>query len=334
MALRSKLFQGDGKLEACAVQDSAHVTPGARGDHVGKIQRALVLLDEAVISANEVGQSLYGPSTAAGVLRYKQRRNIINRSYETTADNIVGKMTIVSLDNEMVKHEGDAGNENACILRREDTSTTIQFGIAGAPPVAADSPGDVAIMQGARATSLLTLNQTINALNNLKASIIRQILPGATPLTDDEKKLLAIAGKWLLFNPGAPVRALSPLTSATISIRKNINLKNAAGGPPRMRRVPEAFHGLTFLNDVESGIQCGRDFFEHDGPNCRRDVITHEYFHMVGIKHGGSALNGPTIRTETTTTGLALDSADHLTQLIAEFVTLRGVTDACLRRGE
>lgn len=29
------------KLEACLVKDSAHITPGARGDHVKKIQTAL-----------------------------------------------------------------------------------------------------------------------------------------------------------------------------------------------------------------------------------------------------------------------------------------------------
>jgi hypothetical protein len=38
-------------------------------------------------------------------LSYKKKRNIINRSYQTQADNIVGKMTIASLDNEMMARE-------------------------------------------------------------------------------------------------------------------------------------------------------------------------------------------------------------------------------------
>jgi hypothetical protein len=34
-----------------------------------------------------------------------QQRGIINRSYQTQADNIVGKMTMASLDEEMKAHE-------------------------------------------------------------------------------------------------------------------------------------------------------------------------------------------------------------------------------------
>ena len=44
----------------------------------------------------------YGPSTAAAVLAFKTRRNIINRAYQTKADNIVGRMTIAALDAEML----------------------------------------------------------------------------------------------------------------------------------------------------------------------------------------------------------------------------------------
>ena len=76
MVLRSQLFRGDPKLEAAAVSDPAHITPGATGEHVRKIQRALIRLDSAAIAPDGV----YGPATAAAVLAYKQKRNIINRS--------------------------------------------------------------------------------------------------------------------------------------------------------------------------------------------------------------------------------------------------------------
>ena len=58
-----------------------------------------------MIDADEVSTKTYGPSTAAGVLAYKKKRNIINFSYQTQADNIVGKMTIATLDREMLKVE-------------------------------------------------------------------------------------------------------------------------------------------------------------------------------------------------------------------------------------
>ena len=101
MGLQSQLFRGDQKLEAAAVSDPAHIVPGATGPHVAKIQRALIQLDGANIATDE----MYGPATAAAVLAYKQKRKIINRSYQTQADNVVGKMTMASLDREMLEYE-------------------------------------------------------------------------------------------------------------------------------------------------------------------------------------------------------------------------------------
>ncbi|MBV8967659.1 MAG: hypothetical protein JO331_01175 [Verrucomicrobia bacterium] len=101
--LRSKLFRGDQRLEACLVDNASHITPGAVGDHVTKIQTALTLLGEPNIAASEIATKTYGPSTAAAVLAYKTKRNIINRSYQVQADNIVGKMTISALDKELLQ---------------------------------------------------------------------------------------------------------------------------------------------------------------------------------------------------------------------------------------
>jgi hypothetical protein len=101
MAIQCKLFRGDAKLEAAAKLDSAHIKPGDRGPHVGKIQQAIIDLDGATLARDDN----YGPATATAVLSYKQKRNIINRAYQTQADNIVGKLTVASLDREMLAHE-------------------------------------------------------------------------------------------------------------------------------------------------------------------------------------------------------------------------------------
>ena len=45
MALQSQLLRGDQELEAAAVSDPAHVTQGASGPHVIKIQQALLQLE-------------------------------------------------------------------------------------------------------------------------------------------------------------------------------------------------------------------------------------------------------------------------------------------------
>lgn len=101
MALQSKLFAGDPKLETAAVSDPAHIMQGASGDHVRKIQAALIRLDGASIAAD----GLFGAATAAAVLAFKQKRDIVNRSYQSQADAIVGKMTMAALDKEMVDTE-------------------------------------------------------------------------------------------------------------------------------------------------------------------------------------------------------------------------------------
>lgn len=99
MPLKSKEFSGDPRLEACAVSDPAHVTPGSVGDFVGKIQQALIRLGAGIISADEVSGMRYGPSTAAAVRRFKTARRILN--YANQIDDIVGKKTIAALDQEL-----------------------------------------------------------------------------------------------------------------------------------------------------------------------------------------------------------------------------------------
>ena len=69
MALQSQLFRGDSALEAAANVDSAHITPGARGPHVEKIQTALNILDSAGLEVD----GRYGPATANAVLSYKNK---------------------------------------------------------------------------------------------------------------------------------------------------------------------------------------------------------------------------------------------------------------------
>ena len=105
MLLQSKLFRGDPKLEACLLHDRAHVLRGAVGNHVGKIQAALFTIDGLVIEPSELVAKRFGISTEAAVLAFKKKRHIINHTYQTTEDNIVGRMTIAALDREMLSRE-------------------------------------------------------------------------------------------------------------------------------------------------------------------------------------------------------------------------------------
>jgi peptidoglycan hydrolase-like protein with peptidoglycan-binding domain len=103
--LRSKLLSPSARLKASEVQDSAHVKQGDRGDYVTLIHQALAATDNATVDTAETQDGYYGKSTAAAVLAFKTKRQIINRAYQSQPDNIVGKMTIKRLDDEMVEIE-------------------------------------------------------------------------------------------------------------------------------------------------------------------------------------------------------------------------------------
>jgi hypothetical protein len=105
-ALRSKHFKDNQRLQMCLVDNAYHVVPGSRGEHVGLIQEALVILGAGIISADEIRNQFYGNTTVRSVRVFKgPPRNIINRTYQNAPDDIVGMMTIERLDKEMFEFE-------------------------------------------------------------------------------------------------------------------------------------------------------------------------------------------------------------------------------------
>jgi hypothetical protein len=104
---------------------------GGKGKHVAKIQGVVIVLDGATIVDSEIDSEFYGPSTAAAVLAYKRRRRIINASYQTQADDIVGKMTIKALDDELMSRQvspASAGSGTGeCTVEAPPTPTLAQL---------------------------------------------------------------------------------------------------------------------------------------------------------------------------------------------------------------
>jgi hypothetical protein len=86
------------------------------------------------------------------------------------------------------------------------------------------------------------------------------------------------------------------------------------------------WHANTW-GDVKYGVEGGQAFYTNDGPNCRRDVLTHELFHLVGVGHGIDPLNGPTIHRFGITPEDSLNSADNLAQMSAQIIG--SATDCC-----
>jgi hypothetical protein len=330
MPLQSQLFKGDRALEACAVQDSAHIQLGAFGQHVGKIQTALFLLDRLDINAGELSATRYGQSTADAVVSFKKKRGIINRSYQTQVDNIVGKMTMAALDKEILAQENAAPSGKTCILVSA-TPSDVFGGLVVGDSFAVTGPAggrsDADVMAAALRASRSTVRSARDKLFDL-ANVIRQ----NKPLTPALAKIFGVATKWLKL-PASQQAALPHLDAATNLMLRNISVKTSTFTEVQLTRVAATtFHAESNISAPDLGVRCGTPFFTVDGPNCRRDVITHELFHLVGVGHGGSP--GDTVRRNVTTPALALDSADNLAQMVAELETPGGRTDACARRRE
>jgi peptidoglycan hydrolase-like protein with peptidoglycan-binding domain len=119
MPLKSFLFTGNTRLEAALANHSAHVKRGDAGPHVRDIQIALKHLDGLSIAQGELASQTYGPSTAAAVLAYKRKRKIINKSYQSSEDDIVGKMTMAALDEDMFRQQtkGSVVTKPSCTKR-------------------------------------------------------------------------------------------------------------------------------------------------------------------------------------------------------------------------
>src|SRR5438034_7993138 len=69
LPLFSELLRRDAKLEACLVNDASHITKGASGAHVEKIQSALLIIDDAQIDKSELKSKTYGATTAQEIGR-------------------------------------------------------------------------------------------------------------------------------------------------------------------------------------------------------------------------------------------------------------------------
>lgn len=122
-SLHSDLFRGDSALQAALTLDAAHVLTGAHGQHVRKIQAALTLLlydPPSAIAEAEKSAGRYGDTTARAVLRFKIENNIINPNYQTTPDDITGKMTMRALDDAMAGVEAELAADMLGILARLD----------------------------------------------------------------------------------------------------------------------------------------------------------------------------------------------------------------------
>jgi|ERR1035437_4289508 hypothetical protein len=309
MPLVSKLFSGDPVFEQCLVEDKAHIPPGSRGPHVAKIQIALATLSHYVVAPGESQSLTYGKSTANGVLAYKRKRGIINPAYQTTADSIVGKMTIASLDADMARAERKPRplNRLNCFPASLYPSSQ-RFLVAFALPVsnvAATTAGTGAVTPPPLTAAMLIdqarqslplATQWVQATLNKLAEVKKKIARFHVYTPDEIKSFEPIQIHFKLNIPAISETDAKDRIDKIIELYQTIQ-KIFATGTSRMVGDPnDPNKALGPLGGFAAGnmIMIGKDF-ANSNANMRAAVLIHEGGHFADAtcSHAASELPAP-----------------------------------------
>lgn len=306
MALQSQLFRNDPKLEAAAVSDQAHIVPGASGEHVRKIQLALIQLDQAAIAPD----GSYGPATAAAVLAYKKQRSIINRAYQTQADNIVGRMTIDRLDKELLAAEqGSSGRIPRCYFPpgpRENVRPSpnegsshlmLSFAVGGGPAAPAEVVTGFSLLAEKDASLPLAKSWVAATLTKI-GQIEGRIIPSGPYSPADIAFFASIETHFKVNIPTvSEAVARDRLQKIKTLFLKIERVLNAIGpGSSRVMGNPgvpdKALGPLGGINIPGQFITIGRDF-HNANPNMRAAVLIHEGGHFADASCSHAASEQP-----------------------------------------
>jgi hypothetical protein len=283
MPLRSALFAGDPQLEACLVSDPAHVVPGSTGNHVRKIQQALETLDGATIPDDEKDSSTYGPATTDAVLHYKTVRSIINFEIQNQADNIVGKRTIKSMDDELVGGTGSRPDMIATAFadsRRSLTAAAARLqGLLNTADLIDSLP------EPDRTITLAQLH--ISHARDIEVIARRLVVP-ADPMDLTFRNALQAALGLMRDNLAQPLTIIDQGATGRCVL--------PSGGVP---------FAATIASDPDPRVSVCDPFFA-SSRDLQRDVATHEYFHLLGL--GDNSV---------TNTAEALTNANTIAQIAA-----------------
>lgn len=313
---RSKLFSvpSDPGLEACATKNSGHVSLKDRanlvGSHVNKIHTALLriaaldpkLKDRLKISATEVNSQTYGSSSAQAVLMYKQDRKIINFSYQQAADDIVGIMTISRLDDEIKAIEDREGPT---------------------PPAPPPAPTRLQIAADALARSRTAVAFALGQLRRLETDInLIDSLDGNAKviaiqnLGRNHARNIAVVSKRLLVGDPLSASFRSALRKAIELTEQNARETSSLKDEGSVGRCDKTLKqnggrvplASTTRTDPDPRVSvCDSFFVTTTKADLQRDVMTHEFYHLVGVADTSGV----------DTTAKALNNANTLAQIVA-----------------
>jgi peptidoglycan hydrolase-like protein with peptidoglycan-binding domain len=297
VVLQSDRFRGDQRLQAAA-NNSPPLRQGERSNAVSKLQQALIDLGYPMpITTKQGTQSpdgIYGNETTITVRKFQ-------RKYGLKADGIAGRATLSKLD-QLSSAPVPLSSSDQQIIEQalQDSQNTLQQAISSLTSL------ELAITSG------LIKNPAVQAMHQRTVDAVQSRLH--VELSDSRfLPTIQRAKQKLINNLNRQRQVGNQVKRNDFQCRSNeANRKDEAGKPAPLPQ--DSAWAWTDANGTIT-IVCSRFFASC--PECRRDVLTHEFFHQLGLPGEGGATN----------TEEALMDANEMAQLVSHIVT--GSTDAC-----
>ena len=219
---------------------------------------------------------------------------IINTAYQKVPDKIVGQMTIKFMDEELVGMP--------------------------APGVSRDAIADEAFKDSRAALQtalghLRSLRSDINALPEPSDAAFGSVL---VTLLRKHQRNIAVVAKRLIIIPDpssilfrSGLEAVISLCERNMALGKTILAAGRTGlcDPTRPSNAGGLPHALTAPSQPDPKTHLCEPFFTTDSRDLRRDVVTHEYFHILGL-----------VDTAVNNANDALRNANTIAQIVAFLV--------------
>lgn len=304
--LKSVRFAGNPRLQLAAANNPT-LKAGEQGTAVALVQQTLADFGYKlpVTFAKGSADGIYGQETTAAVWKFQKDQKFPPSGW----DGIAGRDTLGRMDALLIAAGGGAGGGVALPY----------MPTAGAVPTVGAKPGERAeAMAKAVSSSKMVVPFALAKLVELEAHITVNPMFSMKTRAHFQPTLDAL-DRWLKVRPGDPnfaknVTRARKLVGDNLAMVSSVGYQDATGPDCKKGGFAWATVGRPDL-----GVRCCDAFFS-SGPNCRRDVITHEFFHLLGANHGGAS-------RATQSTEEAFDSADDLAQMVSELFD--GSSDAC-----
>jgi hypothetical protein len=270
--LRSDEFKDDPELDACATKPSAHLQVGSHpGPHISKIQLALERLRPSgpAISATEKSAMAYGATTAAAVLHYKRTHvpPIVNSTYQSAPDPIVGQMTIRAMDDDLfgtpLASRNDVADRALASSRDSLRAALLHLRTLRDDIRVLPAPSDPAF--GGAMVNLLTKHKRNIAVLSRRLVLIPPD-PSSSNFKDALDKVIRLCEVNL--SQGKTILAAGTTGLCNVSVNPRFSPND---------------HAWTNAGQPDPKTHLCERFFATDPLDLQRDVITHEYFHLQGL---------------------------------------------------